>query len=318
MSATHVVSLGSINVDLTVQAGRWPEPGETLIGERFRMLGGGKAANVAVVAARLGHTARLVGRVGDDPFGDWALAPVRAAGVDVSAVRTAIGHTTGLATIVVRDDGEKTIVLAENANQRWTPADLRSACAAVDGAPAGSVLVCDLEVSHQVVEAAAEIARERGLDVVLDPSPAGRVTDRLLQLADAVTPNPAEARRLTGIEVRSPDDAAAAGERLCARGVAVACMKLPGGGCVIVSAGRPRHVPAPAVDVVDATGAGDAFAGGLAVGRLEGRAWPDAARIAVATASHAVTQPGSQPAYPQRDQLEALLARMEPAPHVAR
>lgn len=307
MSQGQIISLGSVNVDFQVRAERWPEPGETLLGGEFLMIGGGKAANVAYLARRLGVAARLVARVGDDPLHEHALQALRTAGVDLSQTLTVGGCATGVALIVVRPDGEKAIVLAANANDGWTPADADAVAAAVAEAGPGSVLVADLEVPGFVVRRAVESARGTGYGVVLDPSPADRMPPDLYPFVDCITPNRTEAERLTGIAVRRTKDAYRAGEVLRDRGVRAACMKLGAEGCVVVSPDTQVHLPAFPVRTVDATGAGDAFAGALGVALLEGQPVREAARFAVAAAAAAVTRYGSQPSYPTRAEIQRLL-----------
>ncbi|MBI4496430.1 MAG: ribokinase [Chloroflexi bacterium] len=307
MTAPEVISLGSVNLDFQVRADRWPEPGETMAARDFHMLGGGKAANVAVVARRLGVPTRLVAHLGDDVLRETALAALRACGVDLCLTRTVARRATGLAFITVRADGSKSIVLAANANDEWTPQDADAAASAVSAADPGSVLVADLEVPVSVVQRTLQAAQARGCTVIVDPSPADRLTEDLFPLIDFLTPNPAEARRLTGVTVSSVQDAFQAGKTLLERGVRTALVKLGDGGCVVVSAGVRGHIPAPPVTVVDTTGAGDAFAGALAVALIEGRLVADAATFAVAAATFSVKKYGAQPSYPSRPELDAFM-----------
>lgn len=308
VSPAQILSLGSINLDLQMKSERWPEGGETLMATDFLMLGGGKAANVAFLAARLGALPVLLGHVGDDPLGDLACAPLAEAGIDLSRVKRVAGVPTGLSHITVRPDGQKHIVLAPNANDCWTRLDAEETARVVAGAPPGSVLVLDLEIPGAVVKEALEAARRRGLTIVLDPSPAGRVTSDLLHGVDFVLPNPPEAKRLTGRAITSLDQAFLAGADLCARGARNAVVKLSGGGAALVGPGLRAHLEVPRrVEVVDATGAGDAFAGAFGVALLEGKGPEEATRFAVAAATCAVTAYGSQPSYPTREALERML-----------
>jgi ribokinase len=307
MNKAHIISLGSINVDIQVRAPRWPEPGETLLVSDYLLVGGGKGANVAYIARRLGATARLLGRIGDDLLAEEALRPLRAIGVDISATRQVVDQATGTALIVVRPDGEKTILLAANANEGWTEAETREVAAAVRKAPPGSVLVVDLEIDPAVALAALAAAKERSLGTVLDPSPADRMGAGMYRLAGCLTPNPAEAEQLTGIGVDTPEAALRAGRVLRDKGVETALMKLGAGGCVVVSRDGAAHLPAPEVPVVDTTGAGDGFAGALAVALLQARPLREAVRFAVTAASLAVTRYGSQAAYPTLAEVERLL-----------
>lgn len=304
-----LISVGSINADFQMRVERWPEAGETLPGTEFLLAGGGKAANVAFLARKLGVKSRLIARTGDDELADVALRPLTEAGVDLSCTRRIRGQRTGSASILVQPDGEKGIFLALNANESWNSAeDLAEAEAAARKSPEGSVVVADLEVSPSVVERCFETARELGFPTILDPSPASKVNDRLLRLSDFITPNPSEARQMSDIQVTSFEDGWRCGERLCERGAGCVLAKLPRGGCAVLS-GRDRFSvePEEVVQVVDKTGAGDAFAGAFAVGILEQRHLREAVRMAVATAGIAVGRYGSQAAYPKRGDLEAKL-----------
>ena len=316
MSRPLVLSLGSVNADFQLRVHGPPEPGRTMLGEDFVRLGGGKAANVAFLARRLGQEARLLARVGgDEPLREQALGPLRAAGVDLAGVSVAADCATGVALIAVLPDGRKCILLAGNANDAWDEAKLRAAVAAVEAAPAGSVLVADYEVPAHVVARTAAVARLRGLPIVIDPSPAERVELAALSGTAAVTPNPVEAEGLTGIAVDGVAAAAEAAHRLRTLGVAMPCLKLGDGGCVVAWGGGMVAIPPPQVTPVDRTGAGDAFAGALAVALLERRHPREAACFAVAAASLAVTAHGSQPAYPARDEVERLLPSLLEAAH---
>ncbi len=238
---------------------------------------------------------------------DRALESLRASGVDLRYTTAVNGQATGAALIVVQPNGEKGIILAPNANDVWMDDDLDDAARAVEGAPDGSVLVTDLEVPASVVRRAIDSARRRGFAVVLDPSPAGRVERELLRSVDFLTPNPTEAKQLTGFAVETIDDAFRAGQVLYERGVRTACIKMGGEGCVVVGEHTRMHIASPTVHVVDTTGAGDAFAGALAVAILEGQATPEAVRFAVGAAAVAVTGFGSQAAYPTRAEIQHLL-----------
>lgn len=308
----QILSLGSINADMQLRAERLPASGETLLGEDFVMLSGGKAANVAYIARLLGAPARLFGRVGEDALRQIAIAPLEKVGVDLEGVQSVGACCTGVAMIAVRPDGEKAILLAGNANDAWSKYDAADALELLGTAPAGSVLVVDLEVPTFVVRNALALGRKRDYVTVLDPSPAERMSDDLYPLVSCLTPNPVEAQMLTGIAVEGVDSAMVAGRRLIEKGVGAAFIKLQDGGCVMVSANDSVHVPAWQAEVTDKTGAGDAFAGALAVALLEQRHLDEAAAYGVAAASFAVTRYGSQPSYPERGDVERLLATPRP------
>lgn len=304
-------SLGSINADFQVRVDRRPDAGRLLIGRDFARMSGGKAANVAFLARRLDVRTKLLGKVGGDELAEQALGPLREAGVDLSGVSAAPGHPTAVSMVAVLPDGSKSIVLAGNANDAWQETDAARVAETLEEAPPGSLLVADYEVSPFVVKRAVEAAAARGLPIVIDPSPAARVDRDVLSRAAAVTPNPDEAEGLTGIRVADPKDAGAAADRLTERGGPAVCLKLAGGGCILSEGGRKWAIMPVPVPVVDTTGAGDAFAGGLAVALMEGRSLIEAAAFAVAASHLAVTAYGSQPAYPSRRQIDELLPRIQ-------
>ncbi|HTU63851.1 MAG TPA: PfkB family carbohydrate kinase [Polyangiales bacterium] len=302
-----VLAIGSINLDLQVKADGWPEQSETLLGREFLCAGGGKAANVAAFAAKLGIPSQLIGRVGDDSFAELALAGLRSLRVNLDGVSPVRGPTA-VSMIVVRDDGDKTILLAPNANEQWESDAERSVRAAVERCAPGSSVGVDLEIPERIVLCALQAARARELQTVLDPSPADRATDEMLALCTYLVPNPRETERLTDVKVRSEADAKKAGERLLERKVANVCIKLPDGGALLMSERGSELAKPPNVKVVDKTGAGDAFAAGLCVALYEDLQPRAALRMAVAAASFAVTRYGSQAAYPTRGELDKLLA----------
>ena len=305
-----ILALGSVNADFQVRVERRPDLSETLIGRDFLRTGGGKAANVAFLARRLGLDAVLLGHVGQDDLVEQALASLREAGVDLSRVVACKGQQTAVSMINVPPDGKKGIVLAPNANAAWTDDDVCPVEDAVAEAPDRSALVVDCEVPAFVAEAAVAAAATRELACVLDPSPADEVSDRLLASVDVVVPNPTEAETLTGIGVDDARSAALAARRLQSRGPSVVCAKLQGGGCIVAEAERLHEISGPSVEIVDTTGAGDAFAGAFAVALAEGREVVEAARWASAAATHAVTGYGSQPSYPTRADLDRMAARI--------
>ena len=302
-----VISLGSVNADFVVRTPA--DLSGSVVGEALLRTSGGKGSNVAVLCARLGAQARLLGCVGDDDLAAQALRGPEAAGVHLRGVRRRRGPT-GYASILVPPGGEKTIVLVPHANDAWGD-DAEKVAAEVDAAPDDTVVVADLEVPPALVVAALQCARERGFPTVLDPAPADRVTDELLSLADHVVPDAAEAGQLVGIEIGTLDDAVRAARTLTKRGAACVHVKLAGGGAVVADGDQVLHVEAPSdIDVVDATGAGDAYAGGLAWALLRGLPVAEAAGFGVAASTCAVTVLGSQESYPTEPELRAMAARV--------
>lgn len=314
MPEPTLISLGSINLDVQMRTDRWPDPGETLLGGDFLMTAGGKAANVAALARRLGAKVTLIGHVGDDPLADIALGQLREDGIDLRHVGRVPDTPTAVSTIFTRPDGDKTIILAPNANLVWDAArDAGTVSDIIASAPEGSALVTDLEIPVPIVQRAMEAARERAFPIVLDPSPADRFTDEFGTLASVLTPNTAEASTLAGIEIDSDEAAERAGGALVERGVAAVCQKLGDGGCLVVTGDGVTPIPPVPVEVVDTTGAGDAFAGGMGVALLEGRELLDVATMAVAASHIAVTGYGSRQSYPFREELDEMAQRIDGA-----
>jgi ribokinase len=311
-----IISLGSINADFQVRAERWAEAGHDFLVTDFMRFGGGKAANVAYAARRLSAPVMLIGHVGDDDLAEQALNPLRQLPLDLPLVSRVRGMATGFVTIVVTPDGKKTMIAAHNANDVWTEKEAANAASAVAKAAAGSILVADCAISIDPVERAARAAAQRKFPIILDPSPAERVPDRLFPLVEFVTPNPVEAQQLTGIAVQSIEDALRAGRVLISRGTKVALMKMPEGGCVTVTADGAVAVRTTPVKVVDTTGAGDVFAGALSTALLERQSLLNAVRIAVAAAHVSVTRYGAQASYPDRTEIEEMVARLPSDEHI--
>lgn len=311
-----IISLGSINADFQVRAERWAEAGHDFLVTDFMRFGGGKAANVAYAARRLSAPVMLIGHVGDDDLAEQALNPLRQLPLDLPLVSRVRGMATGFVTIVVTPDGKKTMIAAHNANDVWTEKEAANAASAVAKAAAGSILVVDCAISIDPVERAARAAAQRKFPIILDPSPAERVPDRLFPLVEFVTPNPVEAQQLTGIAVQSIEDALRAGRALISRGTKVALMKMPEGGCVIVTADSAIAIRTTPVKVIDTTGAGDVFAGALATALLERQSLLNAVRIGVAAAHVSVTRYGAQASYPDRTEIEEMVARLPSDEHI--
>jgi ribokinase len=288
---SRVVVVGSINADLVVSVPSLPGPGETVTGGRFARHGGGKGANQAVAAARLGADVALVGAVGDDEMGSAALAELAAEGIDVSAVARLAGEATGVALIMVDAAGENTIAVASGANARV------DAAGGALGGPAGVVLLGH-EVPETAVLAGARAARDAGWLPVLNPAPARPLPDALLALAPVLTPNASEACALAG--EADPEAAAVALARSTGAPVLVT---LGARGALLIDGERREPIPAPSVEAVDTTGAGDALNGALAAELAGGAALADAARVAVAAASLSTRRAGARAGMPRRDEL---------------
>lgn len=304
-----IVVVGSLNADLVVRTPRFPAPGETTTGSDFAIYPGGKGANQAVAAGRLGARVAMIGRVGRDDHGLLLRRSLSDAGVDAEPVIDDAA-ATGVAVITIDASGQNQIVLAPGANARLRPDDVERRRSLIEGA---SVVLLQLEVPLDTVEAAARIARRAGVSVVLDPAPARREALALLPLVDFVTPNETELRVLVGAPPgpTTPDEAAAMARALLAQGARGVIAKLGPAGVIAVSADGESRWPGHSVQAVDTTAAGDAWNGAFAVALAEGRSRPDAGAFANAAAAISVTRPGAQPSMATRDEVERFLAREE-------
>jgi ribokinase len=295
--------VGSANVDFTVALPRLPRPGETVSGGTLLVARGGKGANQAVAARRLGAEVRLIGCVGDDASGREVRQALAAEGIGVQTLRVATEAATGTALIAVDAEGRNQIAVAPGANRALTAADV-DRCQA-DFAWA-EVLVCSLEVPLAAARRALQCARGQRAQTILNPAPLPDQGLDFLALADFVTPNESEAGGLTGIVVTDLEGAARAAAAVRALGATHAILTLGHRGALADGPAGPLHVPAVQVAVVDTTGAGDAFNGALAVAVAEGRPLADALRFANAAAALACTRRGAQPSMPTRGEVDRL------------
>jgi ribokinase len=304
MDECHVVVVGGVNTDYLVKGERLPQRGETLQGDVFQEGLGGKGANQAVAAVRLGCRAGLIARVGGDERGARMLAQLAAEGVDVASVRRDPDAVTGAALIFVDRSGEKQILTALGANRRLTEKDVD---AAKETIVSTKVLLAQLEVPIPVVGLALRLARAAGARTVLDPAPAVPLSDEILRLVDVIRPNASEAETLTGVAVRDQPSAQRAARVLLNRGVGAVVVQAGEGGDLLVTGSEERFLPRLPVERVDATGAGDAFAAALAVGLAEERPLSEAAALGNAAAALATTKLGAQAGLPHRQAVLELL-----------
>ena len=307
MKRPKIVVVGSSNTDMVVKADRIPAPGETVLGGAFVMVAGGKGANQAVAAARLGAEVSLVARLGADTLGDQAIAGYRNDGILTDLVVRDPDRPTGVALILVDAKGENSITVALGANEALLPDDVDRAA---DRIRAADAVVMQLEVPLAAVERAAAIAAAAGVPVILDPAPApdGGLPASPLRNVTCLKPNESEAERLTGIPVVDTASAERAALVLRGLGPRIVIITLGSQGAVIVDDAGARHVPAYWVTAVDTTAAGDAFTGALAVALASGVALPEAVRQAAAAGAFAATRMGAQPSLPTRADLDAFLS----------
>jgi ribokinase len=299
----RVLVVGSANVDFTVALSRLPQPGETVTNGTLLVNHGGKGANQAVAARRLGALVRLIGCVGDDGSGREVRKALDAEGVGTAGVMTTAAAATGTALIIVDREGRNQIAVAPGANRALTLEHLR---ARADDFAWAEVVVVSCEVPLITVRTALETARDHRIITILNPAPVPDAGLDFLHLVDYLTPNAGEASRLSGVPGADDTALAHAADALRARGARCVAVTLGERGVLACGDGEPRRVPAPTVAAVDTTAAGDAFNGALAVGLTEGRELLAALRFANAAAAIACTRRGAQASLPTRAEVERL------------
>lgn len=305
MNPPSICVVGSINLDMNAYVERFARPGETLHGHRFTTGYGGKGANQAVMTARLGGVVSMVGRVGDDIFGQDMRRNLAGEGIRTDFVFESKGVSSGVAVITIEETGQNTIIVIAGANGLVTPADVEAAQTAITGA---QVLLCQMEVPMAANLAALRLARAAGVTTIFNSAPvSSEIPEEVYQLTDIFCPNESEAELLTGIAVHTLDDARLAAGVILERGAKAALVTLGARGALYVTDVTDVHIPVAPVTAVDTTGAGDAFVGSLAYFLAEGRPIEQAIARANAIAAISVQTPGTQASYPRRSQLPAAL-----------
>jgi ribokinase len=300
-----VVVIGSLNMDLVTRAPRLPRGGETLIGESFSTIPGGKGANQAVASARLGAQVSMVGCVGNDAYGQQLRGALLAEGIDCQAVSVVEG-SSGVALIVVDDNSQNAIVIVAGANGELTPAVLDSFDAVLQSA---EVIICQLEVPDATVGHALKRGRELGKTVILNPAPASRVLPAdWYACVDYLIPNESEAAVLSGLAVDSLENAEAAATQLIGAGAGKVIVTLGAQGLMFANGSSFEHFPAPRVRAVDTTAAGDTFVGGFAAALASGKNEVEAIRFGQVAAALSVTRAGAQPSIPTLQEVQAFEA----------
>lgn len=304
-----VAVIGSFVMALTTRLPRMPEAGESLIADLLDVGPGGKGSNLAVAVARQGARVGLVAKIGADLFGDVALKLYADEGIDSAYVVRASDAQTGVALIYLEHSGENRIGIYPGANAALSAAEVER-IAQAPGFASARVLATQLEIGDEAVAAAVKLGAAHGKIVLLNPAPARPLSSEILRHVDILTPNEGESRMLAGIEPGAALSHVEVGRRLLALGPRTVIITLGEQGCLIVQRdGEPLHVPAFAVQAIDTVGAGDAFSGGLAVALADGKALPEAARWACATAALSVMHVGAIPGLPHRADVAALLQR---------
>jgi ribokinase len=301
----RIVILGVFVADTAYRADRQPKMGETILGRSFALGPGGKGSNQAVAAAMAGGEVHFISRLGRDPFADMARATWEKAGVIPEITEDPESYTGAAYIFIEEATGNNAIIISPGAAGRISVADVEARAELIGGA---SVFVTQLEQPMAAAHRALEIARAGGARTILNPAPAAEIAPEMLALCDFVTPNESEAEGITGIEVRSVEDAERAADALLAKGVGAAIITLGEKGALYRDGRHSVHVPVfSAGAVVETTGAGDAFNGGFATALAEGADPVEAVRFGCATAAISVTRPGTAPSMPSRAEIDALL-----------
>ena len=295
--------IASSNTDMVICTGHLPLPGETVIGGTFFMNPGGKGANQAVTVARLGGRVSFICKPGSDIFGHQANQLFNEEGIDTSYVFSDTKNPSGVALITVDTDAENCIVVAPGANAHLTPNDLKRSAEAVEAA---DIILLQLEIPMQTVEAAAMMAYRLGKKVVLNPAPASTLSAGLLETLYAITPNETEAEAISGIRITDERTAEEAARKIASMGVCNVIITLGAKGALVFDGAHCEIVPAYKTQAVDTTAAGDVFNGALVVALSEGRTLPEAVRFACKASAISVTRVGAQNSVPYRTEVDVF------------
>jgi ribokinase len=303
MDTKKIVVVGSCNTDMVIKADRLPIPGETILGGTFFMNPGGKGANQAVAASRMGGKVTLISKTGNDVFGKQSVMLYNSENINTDFVFSDPGHPSGVALITVDSNGENCIVVASGANAFLTPSDINKAIKEIESS---DLVLMQLEIPIDTVEYVAEIANKKGIKVILNPAPARALSDKLLKCLYIIIPNKSEAEILSGIKVIDYDTARQAADIISSRGVDNVVITLGSQGALIKEHNEYHYVEAYKVESVDTTAAGDAFCGSVCVGLSEGKSIPEAVKLAAQAAALTVTRMGAQSSIPYRSELSSL------------
>lgn len=306
----RITIVGSLNMDLVIRSPHIPQPGETIIGGNFQTIPGGKGANQAVAASRLGGQVNMIGRVGNDTFAEILLDNLKSSGVEAGYVQRDANSATGVALIVVDDSGENIIVVASGANMQLSESDVEAAEQVISSS---DILLLQLEVPLEAVTRAAQIAKANGVTVILNPAPARQLPPELLKMVDILVPNESETELLTGLKVRNQAELENTAMGLLGSGVGSVVITLGERGAYFASAEHePQKFDAYQIQSVDTTAAGDAFLAGLSVTIGDGGSLPEAVRWGNAAGALAAMRFGAQTSLPTRDEVRQLIGGERP------
>lgn len=300
MNQHKIIVLGSTNTDMVVQTSKFPAPGETILGGKFLMNPGGKGANQAVAAARLGGSVVFAGKTGNDLFGKQAIESLSKEGINTEHVLTDPEQASGVALITVDSHGENSIVVAPGSNNTLLPENLNSVLTIIDES---DIILMQLEIPMQTIEFMARKAKDKNARVILNPAPAAALSNDLILNLDMITPNETEAGMLTGSQVTDVDSAFVAAQKLHDKGMQKVVITLGSNGAVFFDGKSKLHIPGLNVEAVDTTAAGDTFSGALVVAVSNGKPIEDAIDFANKAAAMSVTKMGAQASIPYLNQL---------------
>jgi len=303
MQSKKIVVVGSCNTDMVIKADRLPVPGETILGGTFFMNPGGKGANQAVAASRMGGNVTLISKTGNDVFGKQSVMLYTAENIKTDFIYSDPKHPSGVALITVDSHGENCIVVASGANAYLIPSDIDKASAEIESS---DLVLMQLEIPIETVEYVAEMATKKGIKVILNPAPARALSNSLLKNLYIIIPNKSEAEILSGIKVSDIESAKQAAQIISAKGVDIVVITLGSQGALIKENNEYHFVEAFKVDAVDTTAAGDTFCGSVCVGLSEGRTILDSVKMAAKAAALTVTRMGAQTSIPYRSELSSL------------
>ena len=303
MNSPTIVVVGSTNTDMVIKASHLPQPGETILGGTFFMSAGGKGANQAVAAARLGGSVLFIAKTGYDIFGKQSIELFEKEGIDVSGVQRDHYQPSGVALITVDEKGENCIVVAPGANAALTLEDIDEVKEKIENA---ALLLVQLETSLETVEYVAAIAASKKIKFILNPAPAAKLSDELLSKISIITPNQKETEMLTGIKVTDQVSAKRATEFLHKKGIDTVIITMGAMGAFVSHESKYSMIPGHKVNVVDTTAAGDVFNGALVVALSEGKMMDDAVAFACKAAAISVTRLGAQASAPNRQEVEGF------------